>query len=148
VLYYGDSAAGGVRASDYVRELGSRAEYDAFVGEGTGDNQLRVRRGRVRGWEGSGGSGVGRAAEGACQFDNHCLILIGRHPTPHPHPPNPDAAQVVNVALTSAAPCVKVFPAVLALAKNFVSALPCARPVLQPAVPAARAWACALHPLL
>lgn len=65
VLYYGDTAAAGVRASAYVRDLHSREDLEAFV-SGQPERVLTV----------------------------------------------------VDVSLTSAAPCVHIFPAVLALAKN------------------------------
>lgn len=67
MLYYGDTAGGNVKASTFVSELKSRADFDAFITE------------------------------------QDASVLT-----------------VVNVALTSATPCVHVFPAVLALAKNFV----------------------------
>lgn len=67
MLFYGNSAAGGVQADQFVEELSSRAQFDSFV---------RSQKKEV--------------------------------------------LTVVNVSLTSASPCVHVFPAVLALAKNFV----------------------------
>jgi hypothetical protein len=66
VLYYGDQAANGVKASDFVTELNSKADLDTFINK---------------------------------QADN---ILT-----------------VVDVCLQNAAPCIHIFPAVLALAKNF-----------------------------
>lgn len=42
---------------------------------------------------------------------------MARSPTP---PALPQVLTVVNISLTSAAPCIHVFPAVLALAKNFM----------------------------
>ena len=66
VLYYGDQAANGVKASDFVTELHSKADLDKFV-NGQPDNVLTV----------------------------------------------------VDVSLRNAAPCIHIFPAVLALAKNF-----------------------------
>lgn len=65
VLYYGDQAADGVRASTFVKELTTRSEYDNFVNS---------------------------------------------------QPAN--ILTVVDVSLRSATPCVRVFPAVMALAKN------------------------------
>jgi hypothetical protein len=65
VLYYGDQAADGVKASTFVSELTSRADLDAFIGS---------------------------------QPDN---VLT-----------------VVDVSLRSATPCIRIFPAVMALAKN------------------------------
>ncbi|KAK9810349.1 hypothetical protein WJX72_009187 [[Myrmecia] bisecta] len=67
VLYYGDSAANGVKASTYVPDLASREQFDKFLQ----------------------------------QQDDKVLTVI-------------------NVVLTSATPCIRVFAAVLALAKNFV----------------------------
>lgn len=66
VLYFGDSAAGGVHASEHVTELHSQADIDAFVS----------------------------------RHDERVL-------------------SVVNISLSSADPCIHVFPAVLALARSF-----------------------------
>ncbi len=66
VLYYGDQAANGVKASDFVTELHSKADLDTFISK---------------------------------QPDN---VLT-----------------VIDVCLQNAAPCIHIFPAVLALAKNF-----------------------------
>lgn len=66
VLYYGDQAANGVKASDFVTELHSKADLDTFINK---------------------------------QADN---VLT-----------------VIDVCLQNAAPCIHIFPAVLALAKNF-----------------------------
>lgn len=66
VLYYGDQAANGVKASDFVTELHSKADLDNFINK---------------------------------QPDN---VLT-----------------VIDVCLRNAAPCIHIFPAVLALAKNF-----------------------------
>lgn len=68
VLYYADHAAQGVRASDFITELHSRAEMDKFIKD---------------------------------QADN---VLT-----------------VITVVLQNAAPCIHIFPAVLALAKNFTN---------------------------
>lgn len=65
VLYYGDQAGDGIKASTFVSELTSRADLDKFI---------------------------------SSQPDN---VLT-----------------VVDVSLSSATPCVRVFPAVMALAKN------------------------------
>lgn len=65
MLYFGDTAANNVRASDYVKEITSRAQLDPWLSE-EADGQLHV----------------------------------------------------LDVSLTSATPCVHIFPAVLALAKN------------------------------
>ena len=67
VLFYGDSAAGGEKASRYVAEVSSRPELEAFL--------ARVPKGELA---------------------------------------------VLDVSSSTAAPCVHVFPAVLALARNFV----------------------------
>jgi len=67
VLYFGDTAANGVHASDYVQELGSRADLDAF---------------------------------------------LAKQPA--------EVLTVLDVSLISASPCIHIFPAVMALAKNFV----------------------------
>ena len=67
VLFYGDSAAGGVKASSYVIDVSSRPELDSFL--------AKVPKGELA---------------------------------------------VLNVSSSTAAPCVHVFPAVLALARNFV----------------------------
>lgn len=67
VLFYGDTAGDNVKASDYVTDLKSRAEFDDFI---------------------------------ASQSDQ---VLT-----------------VVNIAYSDATPCIHVFPAILALAKNFV----------------------------
>ncbi|GAB4820580.1 hypothetical protein N2152v2_007626 [Parachlorella kessleri] len=66
VLYFGDAAGGGEKASTYVTELHSRADFDHFMN----------------------------------QQDDKVL-------------------KVVNISLSSASPCVRIFPAVLALARNF-----------------------------
>ena len=66
VLYYADHAAHGVRASDFVTELNSKADLQKFI-NGQADNVLTV----------------------------------------------------IDVSLKNAAPCIHIFPAVLALAKNF-----------------------------
>lgn len=66
VLYYADTAANGVKASTFVEELRTRADYERFI---------------------------------SSQPDN---ILT-----------------VVQVSLQSASPCVHIFPATMALAKNF-----------------------------
>ncbi|KAF8059985.1 SQD2 [Scenedesmus sp. PABB004] len=66
VLYFGDSAAGGVHASEHVTELHSQADLDAFVG-GAEERVLTV----------------------------------------------------VDVSVSSASPCIHIFPAVLALARSF-----------------------------
>jgi hypothetical protein len=67
VLFYGDTAGNNVKASDYVTDLKTRADFDNFI---------------------------------ASQSDQ---VLT-----------------VVNIAFSDAAPCIHVFPAILALAKNFV----------------------------
>lgn len=66
VLYFGDSAAGGVTASEHVTELHSQQDLDSFV-NGQEEKVLTV----------------------------------------------------VNVSVSSAAPCIHIFPAVLALARSF-----------------------------
>ena len=66
VLYYADHAAQGVRASDFITEIRSKADLDKFI-QGQADNVLTV----------------------------------------------------IDVSLQNAAPCIHIFPAVLALAKNF-----------------------------
>lgn len=66
VLYFGDSAAGGMHASDYVTELHSRADLDRFV----------------------------------AQQDDKVITVI-------------------DVSVSNAAPCIHIFPAVLALARSF-----------------------------
>ena len=65
VLYYGDTAANNVRASDFVEEVSSRAELERWLAK-QGEKELSV----------------------------------------------------LNVSLMGATPCVHIFPAVLALAKN------------------------------
>ena len=65
MLYFGDTAANNVRASDYVQEITSRAQLDSWLKD-SAEAQLHV----------------------------------------------------LDVSLTSATPCVHIFPAVLALAKN------------------------------
>ena len=65
VLFFGDTAARGEKASTYVQELTSRAELEAYI-----------------------------SSQG------------------------PDVLTVVDVSLNNADPCIHVFPAVLALAKN------------------------------
>lgn len=67
VLYYGDTAGGGVKASDFVSEIESVSQYQRFV-----TNQ------------------------------------------------KPNVLTVLYVGLQSAQPCITIYPAVLALAKNFV----------------------------
>lgn len=67
VLFYGDSAAGGEKASRFVAEVSSQPELDAFL--------AKVPKGELA---------------------------------------------VLDVSSSTAAPCVHVFPAVLALARNFV----------------------------
>lgn len=67
VLFYDGSMANGVQAADFVQELHTKEDLDAFISSG----------------------------------DDRVL-------------------KVVNMALTTAAPCIRVYPAVLALAKNFV----------------------------
>ncbi|CAK0758270.1 hypothetical protein CVIRNUC_002607 [Coccomyxa viridis] len=66
VLFYGDSAANGVKASSFVEEISSKAQLENFV-QSQPENVLTV----------------------------------------------------VNVSSNNATPCVRVFPAVMALAKNF-----------------------------
>ena len=68
VLYFGDYAADGVRASDFVRDVADRAALDALL-----------------------------AAAG------------------------PGKLAVLNVSLATATPCVKIFPAFMALAKHLAS---------------------------
>ena len=85
MLYFGDTAANGVHASDYVQELGSRAELDAF---------------------------------------------LAKQPA--------EVLTVLDVSLTSASPCIHIFPAVMALAKNFVG-YACFGRLLGDASPAAEA---------
>lgn len=65
VLFFGDTAARGEKVSQYVQELTSRAELEAYL-----------------------------SSQG------------------------PDVLSVVDVSLNNADPCIHVFPAVLALAKN------------------------------
>ena len=65
VLFFGDTAARGEKASTYVQELTSRAGLEAYI-----------------------------SSQG------------------------PDVLTVVDVSLNNADPCIHVFPAVLALAKN------------------------------
>lgn len=65
VLYYGDQAADGVRASSFVTEVATQSDIDDFVGS----------------------------------------------------QPN-DVLTVLDVSLQSATPCIRIFPAVMALAKN------------------------------
>lgn len=66
VLYFGDSAAGGIHASDYVKELHSDAEMQQFLG-----NQPE------------------------------------------------EVLTVVGVCVSDASPCIRIFPAVVALARSF-----------------------------
>ena len=74
VLYFGDIAANNVKASDYVREVTSRAQLESWLSD-SADAQLHV----------------------------------------------------LDVSLTSATPCVHIFPAVLALAKNMAGSASFAR---------------------
>jgi thioredoxin-like negative regulator of GroEL len=66
VLYFGDTAANNEKASSYIQDLHSRADYDNFIASAA-----------------------------------------------------PDELVVVDISLTDAAPCVHIFPAVLALARSF-----------------------------
>lgn len=67
VLYFGDTAANNVKASDHVQEIANRDELDAWLSKAT-DQELHV----------------------------------------------------LDISLMGATPCVHIFPAVLALAKNMV----------------------------
>lgn len=67
MLYFGDTAANNVRASDYVQEIINRSQLDSWMNDTKGSE-----------------------------------------------------LHILDVSLTSATPCVHIFPAVLALAKNMV----------------------------
>lgn len=66
VLFFGDSAADGVKASTYVTEIHSKADFESFIAQ-----------------------------------------------------PDDQVLTVVDVSLSNASPCIHIYPAVLALAKNF-----------------------------
>ncbi|KAK9868298.1 hypothetical protein WJX84_009404 [Apatococcus fuscideae] len=68
VMYYGDSGRQGERPSDFVTELRSQEDLDAFISGSNKDDKILT---------------------------------------------------VIDVSLTTATPCIHIFPAVLALAKNF-----------------------------
>jgi hypothetical protein len=90
VLFYGNTAGGGVKASDYVDEVATRPQLDAFLASCAAP-QTAVR-------------GITLAA------------------------PCDKQLTVVNVSMAKdSAPCVHIYPAVLALAKNTAGAIRWAR---------------------
>lgn len=66
VMYYGDSAAGGVQPSSYVTEITSRAKLQEWLGSSTDPNVLQVRAGACVGAWMCGGVDVRSAGELMC----------------------------------------------------------------------------------
>ena len=104
MLYYGGSAAGGLKAGDFITELHSRQDLQTFVD--AQDDKVR--------WCSTLCKSCLKAADNVCRARQmqraHAMLTVI---------PVAQVLTVIDVSLSDAAGCIRLFPAVLALAKSF-----------------------------
>lgn len=139
VLFFNGSAAGGVQAAEHITEITDDAGLRKFIDAQSDHVRVGVFdiRAARRGEEGSGSRGLCSPAAPARPGPRRGAARPSRHAAP-PHtatlhasnPPKPplpsipppipnQVLTVVDISLSDAAPCIHIYPAVLALARSF-----------------------------